>query len=125
VKCEIEDPGYVLVMDPTLVDAVDVTSGVIEDGIIIVNSSRSSEELALGEGFRTFAFDGTTLAVDHGLGTRTAPIVNTAMLGVFAKISGLVGIDALANSIQKYFPRDKDGKNAKVARAAFEAAPAA
>jgi Pyruvate/2-oxoacid:ferredoxin oxidoreductase gamma subunit len=43
------------------------------------------------------------------------------MLGVFAKITGLVGIDALEASINKYFPRDRDGKNAKAARAAFQA----
>jgi Pyruvate/2-oxoacid:ferredoxin oxidoreductase gamma subunit len=44
------------------------------------------------------------------------------MLGVFAKITGLVGIDALEASVKKYFPRDRDGKNAKAARAAYEAA---
>ena len=121
VKCEIEDPQYVLVMDPTLVEAVDVTAGVQADGVIVINSPLDAKELGLGEGFKVYAFDGTTLSVEHGLGTRTAPIVNTTMLGVFAKITGLVGIDALEASINKYFPRDRDGKNAKAARAAFQA----
>jgi 2-oxoacid:acceptor oxidoreductase gamma subunit (pyruvate/2-ketoisovalerate family) len=125
VKCEIEEPEYVMVLDPTLVEAVDVTSGVKPSGKIIVNSPLEPGALKLGDGFDIRTFDGTSLAVDHGLGSRTAPIVNTTMLGVFAKVTGLVGIDALADSIRKYFPRDKDGKNAKVARAAFEAAPAA
>ena len=120
VKCEIEDPQYVLVMDPTLVEAVDVTAGVQADGVIVINSPLDAKELGLGEGFKVYAFDGTTLAEQHGLGTRTAPIVNTTMLGVFAKITGLVGIDALEASINKYFPRDRDGKNAKAARAAFQ-----
>jgi 2-oxoisovalerate ferredoxin oxidoreductase gamma subunit len=122
VKCEIEDPQYVLVLDPTLVEAVDVTAGVQADGVIIVNSPRPPEELDLGEGFKVYTFDGTTLAVEYGLGTRTAPIVNTTMLGVFAKLTGLVGIDALGASIKKYFPRDREEKNAKAARAAYEAA---
>lgn len=125
VKCEIEEPEYVLVMDPTLVEAVDVTEGVKENGLIVVNSPLPPAELKLGSGFRVVTFDGTTLAVEHGLGTRTAPIVNTTMLGAFAKVSGLVGIEAVAASIQKYFPRDKDGKNARAARAAYEAAPKA
>jgi 2-oxoacid:acceptor oxidoreductase gamma subunit (pyruvate/2-ketoisovalerate family) len=124
VKCEIEDPQYVLVMDPTLVEAVDVTAGVQADGVIIVNSPHEPEKLALGEGFQIYTFDGTTLAVEYGLGTRTAPIVNTTMLGVFAKITGLVGVEALEASIKKYFPRDREEKNAKAARAAYEAAGA-
>ena len=122
VRCELEDPQYVLVLDPTLVEAVDVTAGVQADGVIVVNSPLEAGELGLGEGFRAYTFDGTTLSVEHGLGTRTAPIVNTTMLGVFAKITGLVGIDALEASVKKYFPRDRDGKNAKAARAAYEAA---
>ncbi len=125
VKCEIEEPAYVLVMDPTLIEAVDVTSGVKPKGIIVVNSPRGPAELGLDEDFDVRTFDGTALAVGHGLGTRTAPIVNTTMLGVFAKVTGLVGIDALEASIRKYFPRDKEGKNAGAARAAFEAAPKA
>lgn len=120
VKCEIEEPRYVLVMDPTLVEAVDVTAGVGADGVIVVNSPLAAEQLGLGEGFRVYTFDGTTLSVEYGLGTRTAPIVNTTMLGAFAKITGLVGIEALAGSIKKYFPRDRDGKNAGAARAAYE-----
>ena len=125
VRCEIEDPEYVMVLDPTLVEAVDVTSGVKPSGMIIVNSPLEPGELGLGEGFRVSTFDGTSLAVEHGLGTRTAPIANTTMLGTFAKTTGLVGIDALEASINKYFPRDKDGKNARAARAAYETATAA
>jgi 2-oxoacid:acceptor oxidoreductase gamma subunit (pyruvate/2-ketoisovalerate family) len=122
VKCEVEEPAYVLVMDPTLIEAVDVTSGVKPKGTIVVNSPHGPAELRLDEDFAVRTFDGTTLAVEHGLGTRTAPIVNTTMLGAFAKITGLVGVDALEASIKKYFPRDHDGKNARAARAAFEAA---
>jgi len=125
VKCEIEEPEYVMVLDPTLVEAVDVTSGVKPSGTILVNSPLKAEELGLGEGFKVYAFDGTSLSVEHGLGTRTAPIANTTMLGVFAKLTGLVGIDALEASINKYFPRDKDGKNARAARAAYDSAPQA
>jgi 2-oxoisovalerate ferredoxin oxidoreductase gamma subunit len=125
VKCEIEEPEYVLVLDPTLVEAVDVTSGVKASGVIVVNSPLGPGELELGGGFRVVTFDGTSLAVEHGLGTRTAPIANTTMLGAFARATGLVGIDALENSINKYFPRDKDGKNARAARAAYDGAPEA
>ncbi len=119
VKSELEEVQYVLVFDPTLVEAVDVTAGVKPGGVVVINSHRRPEEFKVRDGVGVKTFDGTTLAVENGLGTRTAPVVNTTMLGAFAKITGLVGIDALTASIAKYFPRDKQGKNAKSARAAY------
>jgi len=122
VRCEVEQPEYVMVLDPTLTEAVDVTAGVKPGGMIVVNSPRQPAELGLRSGYDVKTFDGTTLAVENGLGTRTAPIVNTTMLGVFAKLTGLVGIDAVESSIKKYFPRDKNNKNGAIARLAFEKA---
>ncbi len=120
VKCEIEEPSYVLVLDPTLTEAVDVTAGVKPGGVIIVNSPQRPEALNIKGDFRVFTFDGDAVAVEHGLGTRIAPIANTTMLGAFAKITGLVGMDALAQALNKYFPRDKDEKNVRAARRAYE-----
>jgi len=122
VKCEIEQPEYVMVLDPTLTEAVDVTAGVKPGGTIIVNSPKKAAELKVRGGFNVKTFDATTLSVELGLGTRTAPIVNTTMLGVFAKLTGLVGVDALAASVDKYFPRDKQKKNSGAVRRAFELA---
>ncbi len=120
VRAEITNPNYVLVLDPTLTEAVDVTAGVGPDGVIIVNSAMSPEELGLKGDFKVITVDGTTIAVDHGLGTRLAPIVNTTMLGAFAKASGVVSLDAVCASIKKYFPK---GKNAEAATAAYEGTP--
>lgn len=122
VKCELDEVQYVLVFDPTLTEAVNVAAGVKPGGLILVNSDRKPEDLKLGSEVTVKTFDGTTLAVDMGLGTRTAPIVNTTMLGAFAKLTGLVGVDALAASIDKSFPRDKNKKNSAAARKAFEQA---
>ena len=45
VKSMIYEPDYVVVMDPSLLTAVDVTSGLKEDGVLLVNSGRSPEEM--------------------------------------------------------------------------------
>jgi len=63
--------------------------------------------------------DGTEIAIKHGLGSRVAPIVNTVMLGAFAKATGLVSIDSVCQCIQETFPKDK-GANANAAREAYE-----
>lgn len=45
VHSNIYDPDYVAVVDETLLHTVDVTAGLKEDGAIIVNTSKSKEEI--------------------------------------------------------------------------------
>lgn len=45
VHSNIYDPDYVVVVDETLLHSVDVTAGLKEQGAIIVNTSRSAEEI--------------------------------------------------------------------------------
>jgi pyruvate ferredoxin oxidoreductase gamma subunit/2-oxoisovalerate ferredoxin oxidoreductase gamma subunit len=63
--------------------------------------------------------DATSIAIRNGLGSRTNPIVNTAILGAFSKVTGLVGIDSIALSIREEVPGKKN-ENAKAAREAFQ-----
>lgn len=120
VKCEIEEPDYVLVLDPTLTEAVDVTAGVRPGGIIIVNTPKDPASAGLDGDFKIVTVDGSSIAVENGLGSRLAPIVNTTMLGALAGATGVVGIDAVADAIATYFPKDS-GKNAAAARNAYDA----
>jgi 2-oxoacid:acceptor oxidoreductase gamma subunit (pyruvate/2-ketoisovalerate family) len=120
VKCEIEEPDYVLVLDPTLTEAVDVTAGVKPGGIIVVNTTKAPSETGLDGDFKVVTIDGSHIAVENGLGSRLAPIVNTTMLGALAGATGVVGMDAVADAISTYFPKD-GGKNADAARQACKA----
>src|SRR6266511_5060612 len=55
VREPISEPDALIVQDPTLLHQVDVFSGLAKDGYILLNSSRSFDELGLGEfveGFR-------------------------------------------------------------------------
>lgn len=124
VRCELEEPHYVLVLDPTLTEAVDVTAGIRPGGVVVVNASGPDAVSRLRGDFTVRTFDGNALAVEFGLGTRIAPIANTTMLGVFAKVTGIVGIDYLEQSIKKYFPRDREERNARAARRAYDLAEA-
>jgi pyruvate ferredoxin oxidoreductase gamma subunit/2-oxoisovalerate ferredoxin oxidoreductase gamma subunit len=40
LRCEIYEPDHLVVLDPTLMEAVDITAGLKEGGIIVVNSER-------------------------------------------------------------------------------------
>ena len=119
LRVNIYKPDHIVVLDPTLIGAIDVTSGLKQNGWIIINSHQSLEEFNTLKGFRTATVDATSIAIRNGLGSRTNPIVNTAILGAFSKVTGLIGIDSVALSIREEIPGKKN-ENAKAAREAYQ-----
>ncbi len=118
LRVNIYEPDHVVVLDPTLIGAIDVTSGLKQNGWIIINSHQSPDVFSGLSGFRTATVDATSIAIRNGWGSRTNPIVNTAILGAFSKATGLVGIDSIALAIREELSGKKD-ENAKAAREAF------
>jgi len=123
VRCEVYEPDHVVVLDPTLIQAVDVTSGLKEGGILLVNSDLPPEKLGVKGNYKIITFDGNQLAVDFGLGSKAQPIANTVMMGAFAKVFGQIDIDKLYDCILKAFPKHLAKKNADSAKKAYELAP--
>ena len=90
IHSNIYEPDYVVVVDATLLTAVAVTAGLKEDGAIIINSSKSPQELLpLLEGYKgkVYTIDASTIAGEE-LGNRS--LSNTSMLGALVKISGII-----------------------------------
>lgn len=118
IKSSIYEPDYVVVMDPSLIKAVDVVSGLKEGGKVLVNTTRLATELGIDTP-EVYTVDATGIAINNRLGSKAAPIVNSAILGGFVKMSGIVGLDSLITSIKKTVPVKID-ENAKAARDAYE-----
>jgi 2-oxoisovalerate ferredoxin oxidoreductase gamma subunit len=119
LRTNIYRPDHIVVLDPTLITAVDVTSGLKQKGWVIINTTRPPEEFPQLKLFRTATVDATAIAIRNGLGSRTNPIVNTAILGAFSKATSLVGIDSIALAIREEFSAKK-GENAQAAREAYK-----
>ena len=101
LRCEVTAPDALIVLDPTLIDAVDVTAGLKPGGSILVNSERLGADYPeLARRFRVVTVDASAIARRHGLGSRTQPIVNTAILGAFAATSGQVSLDSVCAAIE-------------------------
>jgi Pyruvate/2-oxoacid:ferredoxin oxidoreductase gamma subunit len=62
--------------------------------------------------------DAGGIAAAHGIGSRTQPIVNTAILGAFATWSGLVSLDAVCAAIRDEVPVRTDANEAAAQAAA-------
>lgn len=114
---QIYEPHHVIVLDSVLLGSVDVTAGLSDGGWIVVNSRQAPEALELPARFNVATCDATAIALAHGLGTRTVPIVNTAMAGAFAAATGIVSLPALVAAIPDLVPAGGEANQAAAAEA--------
>lgn len=119
IRTNVYTPDHVVVLDPTLLGAVDVTRGLKPGGWILVNASTVPEDLAAFAPFRLATVDATRIALKHALGTRTHPIVNTAMMGAFARVLGEPPLEAVVHAIREEIPI-KTEANIAAAREAYD-----
>ncbi len=120
-KSRIYKPDHIVIVDPTLIEAIDVTEGLKEDGYIIVNSEKKPEELNFPEKFNVATINATEIAVKHKLGTLASPIVNTAIVGAVVKILKLAKIKSVLEAVQEGVPTNPED-NAAAAKEAYEKA---
>ena len=119
LRCEITEPDDLIVLDPTLVEAIDVTAGLKEGGGILINTDRPpSSYPQLTDRYRVATVDASSIATAHGIGSRSQPIVNTAILGAFATWSGLVSLDNICAAIDEEVPTRTDDNKAAAREAA-------
>lgn len=100
-KSRIYTPDHVVVVDPTLIEAIDVTEGLKDGGWIIVNSEKKSEELKFPDKYKVTTVNATEIAVKHKVGTRATPIVNTAIVGAVVKVLKLARIESVLKAIRE------------------------
>jgi 2-oxoacid:acceptor oxidoreductase gamma subunit (pyruvate/2-ketoisovalerate family) len=121
LRCEGTNPDDLIVLDPTLVEAIDVTAGLKPGGIIVINSDRAPESYTeLASQFRVATVDAYTIARNHKLGSKTQPIVNTAILGAFATATGLVKLESICLTIEEEIPTHPEENIAAAQEAAAE-----
>lgn len=96
LHCNVTSPVVVIVLDPSLTETVDVTKGLPEDGILLVNTSLPPETIRkkIGlSGKRIFTVDASSIALES-IGEN---IPNTPMLGALVKATGLLNFDRMIN----------------------------
>ncbi len=103
IRSDIINPDIVIVLDPSLLEKVDVTAGLKPDGLVIINTMRTTKEIksAFGIKYPVASVDATKIAREK-LGV---PIVNTTMLGAVIKATGVVDKKSVEAPLQKRFGR--------------------
>jgi len=116
VRSRIYAPDYVIVQDATILGEIDVEEGLKPGGMLLINTERSVEDLKL-KSQNVFAISAEQLA-RRILGR---PIINTALLGTFAGMSGELSLQASVRAVQSKFPGDLGQKNARVVEESYRA----
>ena len=102
VHSNIYNPDYVVVVDDSLLDCVDVTSGLKEDGAIVINTTKSGEEVRSklkGYAGNVYTIDARKIS-EEALG-RYFP--NTPMLAAIVKVAGIMTDEALLEDMKGSF----------------------
>jgi pyruvate ferredoxin oxidoreductase gamma subunit len=118
LRTQVYRPDYIIILDPTLMELPEVRSGVKPDTVFIVNSKESpeAEQKAIGLKNKVYTFDATELALEI-IGK---DIVNTAMLGSFAKVTGLVTLKSISKVLGERFSGKLVELNEKLVNQAYE-----
>jgi len=120
-RSQVYEPDHVVVLDEPILEVVDVTAGLKAGGWILINSPKPPSAFQKLGNFQVATVDANRIAQENGLGSTTAPLVNTVILGAFSKITGLVGLKAVIEGIQESVP-SKAEENVAAAKAAYEQA---
>ncbi len=119
VHSQIYNPSHVIILSPSLMQVVNVTEGLKKDGLVLINTTKKPEETDLTD-WRIATVDATGIAIQLGLLVAGFPVVNTAIVGAFAKATGEVKLESFLETIRQKWSGSAGEKNAKAAEIAYE-----
>ncbi|MBO4293202.1 MAG: 2-oxoacid:acceptor oxidoreductase family protein [Clostridia bacterium] len=102
IHSNIYEPDYVVVVDDTLLESVDVTAGLKEDGAIVINTTKNADYLkSVLKGYKgnIYTIDARKVSME-ALGKY---FPNTPMLAAIVKVSGIMSDEALLADMEGSF----------------------
>ena len=103
----VTNPDIVIVLDPTLIESINVTEGMNDRGLLIVNTERAPKDVKsdcnIGSGIKVFTVDASRISTDC-IGKE---IPNTPMLGALIKATGILDfkemLEDMKHKLEKKF----------------------
>lgn len=117
---QIEQADIAVVLDPTLLSVVNILGTLKEGGLIIINTELKSDQLNLNGKVRLAIVDAGSIAIKHRLIREGKPIVNTPMLGAFAKATNLVSLESMERGLKGKLSSSVSAANISALKDAFE-----
>lgn len=103
VSNNIEHPDIVVLLDETLLDVVDITEGIHDDGAVIINTTRTPAQMRARLGVPDSVVVATVDASGIALATIKRDIPNTPIVGALAKVRPVVALESIKGQLQRTF----------------------
>jgi pyruvate ferredoxin oxidoreductase gamma subunit len=113
IREQIYNPDYVVVLDSSLLDVIDVTQGLRDNGMAIINTNKDVN-------LKTKAKVKTVDATGIALKVIGKPFVNTPMIGALVGATGIVDINSVFNVLKERFPPEIAQKNIEAVKQTYE-----
>jgi 2-oxoacid:acceptor oxidoreductase gamma subunit (pyruvate/2-ketoisovalerate family) len=117
---EIKNPDAVIVIDSSLLHKVDIAQGAKPGALILLNCKEHENQTSIEGSFRVAGVDAAKIALKYGLGSKTAPIINTVIIGAFARLVGDLELSNLLEAIETGVPVNPK-QNMAAAEEAYQA----
>jgi pyruvate ferredoxin oxidoreductase gamma subunit len=116
-RAEVDQPDVVIILDSSLLSVLDAKSGLKDEGIVIINTKKTTEQIRseLGITGRLAIVDATKIA-QESLGV---PIVNTTMVGALIKATNVITLEAMKKPLENRFGRLAE-RNIKAMERAYQ-----
>ncbi|KAF0164111.1 MAG: pyruvate ferredoxin oxidoreductase gamma subunit [Rhodocyclaceae bacterium] len=117
----IMEPDAIIIQDPTLLHQVDVFAGLKKDGYILINTSKTFDQLGLGDMVRDWRHERlcTVPAMELALKHVGRPVPNVPLLGGFAAVAGVLQLESVIKAINERFSGKVAAGNVAAAREAY------
>lgn len=121
ILSQVTEPDIVVVLDDSLVGVGNATGGMKPGGMVIVNTVKAANDLGIArDDLCIVTSDVTGAAQAAELIVGGQPMVSTAILGAFARATGLITLESVEAAISHAFTGKAATKNIDAARIAFE-----
>jgi 2-oxoacid:acceptor oxidoreductase gamma subunit (pyruvate/2-ketoisovalerate family) len=119
---QIEKADIAVVLDPSLFGVVNILGSLKPQGLLIINTIQKADEVDIKGCINIATADAAAIALKFHLLKEGTPMVNTPMLGVFSRASGLVSLEYLEKGLKWKLAGTAAATNIAALRAAFEEA---
>ena len=87
----VHNPDISIVLDPLIAKQQAVVNNLKAGGLVLLNTQDNPKDVQLGGDFKVATVDATTIALE----TLGRPITNTAILGAFSKVTGIIKLESI------------------------------
>lgn len=117
---QIASADIAVILDESLLREATEAGRIKEEGLIIVNTTLTPEQIETEGNVSVATVDAAGIAWEHHLSMSGVPVVNTPLLGALSMVSRLVTLENIEKGLRKKMPSGRASLNFQAVRTAFE-----